>query len=59
MRGFSSVKNATTCESQKELPRVASAVIIDNPAIDIPENLNELDTEEIKEVVMKLRRAIE
>jgi hypothetical protein len=34
-------------------------VIIDNPAIDIPENLNELDTNGIKEVVLKLRRAIE
>ena len=59
MRGFSSAKNASTYDSQKELPRVASAVIIDNPAIDIPENLNELDTNEIKEVVMKLRKAIE
>ena len=48
-----------TYDSQKELPRVASAVIVDNPAIDIPENLNELNTNEIKEVVMKLRKSIE
>lgn len=58
-RGFSSVKSAASYESVKELPKVASAAIVDDPAIDIPDNLNGLNPEEIKEIVVKLRKAIE